>query len=66
MRTLRYVGTDGWSRPVYEDESGQLWKDINLGSGEPYLHNSVDNDFDGEPDSPITGDYRIIQEEETA
>lgn len=23
---LRYIGTDSWSRYVYEDENGNLWK----------------------------------------
>ena len=26
--TLNYIGMDSWDRPVYEDESGVLWKDI--------------------------------------
>ena len=63
MKKLRFVGIDGWDRPVYQDESGQLWKDVNLGSGTPYFHNAVNNDFEGEPDMPITGDYEIIKEE---
>ena len=61
MKTLHLVGVDSWSRPVYQDEFGQLWKDVNLGNGEPYLHSSTDNDFDGEPDMPIKGDYRITE-----
>ena len=60
MRNLQLIGVDGWSRPVYQDESGQLWKDVNLGNGEPDLYSSADNDFDGEPDMPITGDYKIV------
>ena len=66
MKKLSLVGIDSWSRPVYKDESGQLWKDINLGSGNPYLHSSTDNDFEGEPDMPITGEYEIIEEGETS
>ena len=60
VKKLTFAGIDSWDRPVYRDESGQLWKDVNLGSGEPALHSSVDNDFDGEPDMPITGGYEII------
>jgi hypothetical protein len=63
MRKLQFVGVDGWDRPVYKDESGQLWKDVNLGDGEPYLHNSADNEFDGEPDMPIEGEYEIVKGE---
>ena len=61
MRKLYFIGVDGWDRPVYRDESGQLWKDVNLGDGEPYLHSSADNEFDGEPDMPIMGEYEIIK-----
>jgi len=60
MQKLRYVGTDGWDRPMYKDDSNRLWKDVNLGNGKPYLHRAVGDGPDGEPDYPITGDYEII------
>jgi len=60
MKKLRLIGVDGWDRPVYKDEAGKLWKDVNLGSGTPYLHNVVNNDFEGEPDSPIKEEYEIV------
>ena len=63
MKKLSFIGVDSWDRPVYKDESGQFWKDVNLGSGVPYLHNSADNEFDGEPDMPIEGEYEIIKKE---
>ena len=25
---LRYIGTDDWARPVYQDQYGKLWKDV--------------------------------------
>ena len=25
---LKYKGRDSWDRPVYQDESGKLWKDV--------------------------------------
>ena len=37
--------------------------DAFLGDGEPYLHNSIDNEFDGEPDMPIQGEFKIIKGE---
>ena len=61
MKKLRFVGIDSWGRPVYLDESGQLWKDVNLGSGDPYLHRASSNDFDGEPDMPIEDEFEIIK-----
>jgi hypothetical protein len=60
MKKLKFIGIDSWDRPVYKDEKGKLWKDINLGMGTPYLHSVSNNDFEGEPDSPIQGEYEII------
>jgi hypothetical protein len=59
-KQLELNGVDNWDRPVYQDESGQLWKDVNLGRGEPDLHSAVNNDFYGEPDMPIKGEFEII------
>ena len=56
MRKLQSIGIDDWSRPVYKDGTGKLWKDINLGNGTPCLYSSTNNDFYGEPDMPIKGD----------
>lgn len=61
MKKLRFIGIDSWGRPVYQDESGQLWKNVNLGCGTPYFHNSCDNEFDGEPDMPLKGEYEIVK-----
>ena len=63
MKKLHCIGIDSWDRPVCQDEEGRLWKDVNLGEGEPYFHSVADNDFDGEPDMPIEGEYKIIQKE---
>ena len=64
MKKLQFVGIDGWDRPVYKDDSGCLWKDVNLGQGRPYLHSSADNEFDGEPDMPLQGKYEIANNKE--
>jgi hypothetical protein len=64
MRKLKFIGIDGWSRPVYKDQNGKLWKDVNLGIGTPDMHNASSNDFEGEPDFPITDDYEIIKKME--
>jgi len=63
MKTLQFIGVDYWSRPIYQDESGQLWKDVNLGRGRPSLHSATNNAFEGEPDMPITGGFEIIKRE---
>lgn len=51
---LEYKGRDSRSRPVYEDEAGKLWKDVEprADSG-PKLCSALYNAFDGEPDAPI-------------
>ena len=53
--TLKFLGMDSWDRPVYEDETGTLWKDVNPRSQyEPELCTSNGNDFDGESDVPMS------------
>lgn len=64
MKKLHFIGIDFWDRPVYRDESGDLWKDVNCGDGKPYLHSVVNNCFDGEPDMPINGEFEITKKEE--
>lgn len=59
---LNYVGTDFWSRPVYKDQHGKLWKDVELGKYEhPSLCSSTNNEFEGEPDYPIKADFIILE-----
>ena len=61
MKRLKFAGIDRWDRPVYKDESGMFFKDINLGDGVPDIHSSCpSDDFDGEPDMPIVGEYEIV------
>ena len=56
---VKFVGIDSWDRPVYKDKEGNLYKDVNLGRGELDLHTAVNNDFYGEPDSPISDDIKV-------
>lgn len=59
IRTMEYLGEDFWGRPVYKCvETGDLYKDITLGSELPELC-SCGNDFEGEPDCPISEEYEI-------
>lgn len=51
--TLQFLGEDFWSRPVYEDQNGRIWKDTNLGDVPLSLCTATSNAFDGEPDTPI-------------
>lgn len=51
---LVFVGRDPWSRPVYEDEAGKLWKDTTPESRWVMsLCTSYGNAFGGEPDIPM-------------
>ncbi|GAB6462292.1 hypothetical protein bcgnr5390_11000 [Bacillus luti] len=59
VRTMDFVGVDDHDRPVYKCiETERLFKDITLGSANPALY-SCNNDFDGEPGSPINKDLTI-------
>lgn len=49
---LKYLGRDSWDRPVYRDDEGILWKDVDpRADRKATLCTSVDNEFDGEPDT---------------
>lgn len=49
---LKYLGRDSWDRPVYEDDNGVIWKDVEpRADKEADLCTSVGNEFDGEPDT---------------
>ena len=56
-KKLIFVGFDSWERPVYEDENGRLWKDVDPRPGhlsDRNICSALNNYFDGEPDTPIT------------
>lgn len=49
---LKHMGRDSWDRPVYRDDEGILWKDVDPRvDRKPNLCTSVGNEFDGEPDT---------------
>lgn len=55
---LRRVGTDRWSRHLYETRNGMVLCDTNLGHGELRLCTMTD---EGEPDCPVHFAYHIIE-----
>ena len=62
IKTLTYIGMDGWDRPVYADEYGHLWKDVDPRKGfqrNSNICSATNNDFNGEPDSPISSIYGL-------
>lgn len=51
---LKHKGRDGWDRPVYEDQTGKLWKDVEPRADRAAkLCSALNNAFDGEPDTPL-------------
>jgi hypothetical protein len=57
--SLTFTGReDDWGRPIYIDQSGNNYVDINLGNGVPSIHSITP---EGEPESPIKN-YTIAQE----
>lgn len=59
MKTLimEYIGKDDFSNPMYKDQNGRLWKDLNMGRRKPDLYSVTGNDPDGEPLYPINAEY---------
>lgn len=58
---LTYVGTDGWSRPVYEDAAGKLYVDTDPRAHRaPAICTKYQNQFEGEPDCPVADDIEIV------
>ncbi len=66
---LKYFGRDSWSRYVYEDENGKLWKLTDCCSPREACEERGDrpvsacgNAFDGEPDCPMGTQYKVVFE----
>lgn len=58
--TLKFVGRDSWSRPVYEAD-GKLYVDVTPGKQhEPSIHTKYNNEFDGEPDYPVEAEFEFV------
>lgn len=62
VRTMEFIGVDSWDRPVYKCiENGYLWKDVSLGKSDTSeLYSSSNNEFDGEPSSPIKSNLVVV------
>ena len=56
---VKIIGIDNWDRPVYQDEKGKLYKDVNLGTGCLALCTASNNQFYGEPDTPLEDNIKI-------
>lgn len=56
---VKMIGIDNWDRPVYKDEKGNLYKDINLGKFKPSLCSVSSNEFYGEPEGKTMKNIEI-------
>lgn len=73
IKLLKFIGTDSWSRYVYKDENGKIWKHLDCCSPREVciergdtLYSSCGNSFDGEPDCPMRADIECyFKSEET-
>lgn len=56
---LNYKGRNSWDRSVYES-AGRLYVDVNPRGGyRPSICTKYNNEFDGEPDTPIAEDTAV-------
>lgn len=57
---LTYVGSDSWDRPVYQDSDGTLYVDVDPREGwQPNICTKCNNEFDGEPDCPVSAEIEF-------
>ena len=58
---LTYIGTDSWSRPVYQDAAGKLYVDTDPREYRaPAICTKYQNQLEGEPDCPVADDIEIV------
>lgn len=57
---LNYLGRDSWERPVYQAKNGTLYVDVDpLKRFAPNLCTKLNNAFDGEPDTHLSGGVEV-------
>ncbi|MCA5014581.1 MULTISPECIES: hypothetical protein [unclassified Enterococcus] len=60
---MKFIGIDDNGRPVYEDNHGKLYKDVDYDeNSEPKIYSVNENFFEGEPDIPIKKIVSFIPE----
>lgn len=58
---LTLLGRDSWSRPVYQGDDGNLYVDVApCADSQPNICTKCNNDFDGEPDTPVTAEITFV------
>jgi len=57
---LKHLGYDSWDRPVYEDSKGRLYVDVDpIGDRQSNICTKCNNEFDGEPDCPVSAEFEF-------
>ena len=56
-KTLTYIGRDDWSRPLYRDENGRIWVDVDPRSD--YAPCLCTITATGEPCDPMRPDIEV-------
>lgn len=58
---LTYLGCDSWDRPVYQGDDGSLYVDVDPRAGwQPNICTKCNNEFDGEPDCPVSAEFEFV------
>jgi len=58
--TLELIGRDSWERPVYKCDE-KLYVDVDPRPNRPAeICTKSNNEFDGEPDCPISNDIEVV------
>ena len=64
--TLTLLGRDSWSRPVYRGSNGRLYVDTEPRADcAPRICTKYRNDFDGEPDVPVSTEIIFVPGRDT-
>ncbi len=58
---LTFLGYDSWDRPVYQGVDGSLYVDVDPRADcQPIICTKCNNEFDGEPDDPVSGEIEFV------
>lgn len=59
---LEFIGINSWRCPIYRDQHGHFWTDMNRGGGDPDIYSLSGDYMDAAPETPINVEY-ILDEE---
>lgn len=61
---IKSIGIDSWNREVFQTEKGTLLCDVNLDYSRENMRlcTKYNNEFDGEPDTPLKTERFVVVE----